>query len=200
MKQSPQNGSSVRGFTNFFDQLFVEEIMAYGCWCFLDPANDYRKNARGQPIDEIDRTCRNLINGYKCATMDAEANGEEACDAQTVDYVKFDIFNGLIENLEADCISLNPDSVCAQRACQIEMVFMYPIIEDGLQNVDQNLVHVSAGGTFDPETICDGLFNPVKSETECCGQYSEIRHPFRLTHSDFTTRSCCSNTVIKGSC
>ena len=149
MKQSPQNGSSVRDLSDFgFVETVFTEIMAYGCWCFLDPANDYRQNARGRPVDDIDRTCRSLINGYKCATMDAEANGEEECDAQTVDYVKFNLLSGDIENLEADCISLNPDSVCAQRACQIEMVFVYPLLQSsGPQNLDENLVHVSAGGT-----------------------------------------------------
>ena len=49
--------------------------------------------------------------------------------------------------------------------------------------------------TFDPDTECTGIHNPVISETECCGEYTEGRRPFRVS-SGLTTRSCCSNTVI----
>jgi len=135
--------------TNLFDA-----IVGYGCWCFLDPESEYRQNARGKPVDQIDSACKNLINGYKCATMDAEDNGEDDCDAQTVSYNSFNFFTGdPTLDLEADCISFNPDSVCAQRACQIEGLFTYPLLEGGflpLENsalFDANLVHVSAGGT-----------------------------------------------------
>ena len=165
------------------------------------PDTDYRQNAHARPVDEIDQRCKTLIGGYKCATMDSELNNEDDCDAQAVSYTTFNFFASSAENLEADCIILNPGSVCAQRACQIEGLFTLPFISlffTGIESsplFDANFVHTSAGGTFDPAVECAGLFNPVRSQSECCGKYSEGRRPFRLD-SGFTTRSCCTDTVI----
>jgi len=189
-----------RAFVGGSATLFAP-IFEYGCWCYLDPSTDYRHNAHARPVDEIDGNCKTLIGGYKCATIDAELNFEAECDAQTVTYTTFNFFASAPENLEVDCISLNLGSVCAQRACQIEGFFTLPFISlffsgiDSSPLFDPNFVHTSAGGTFDPEVECAGLFNPVRSTTECCGRYDEGRKPFRLD-SGFTTRSCCTDTVI----
>ena len=152
-------------------------------------------------MDGIDEHCRTLVEGYKCATIDSETNNEEDCDAQTVSYNTFNFFASSPENLETDCIALNPGSVCAQRACQIEGLFtltFFGFTFSGIETsplFDANHVHISAGGTFDPEVECAGLANPVRSATECCGSYHEGRKPFRLD-SGFTTRSCCTDTII----
>lgn len=128
-------------------------------------------------------------------------NNEDDCDAQTVPYNSFNFFGSQPENLKPDCESLNQGSVCAQRACMIEGLFTLPFVQfffSGIQNselFDSQFIHISAGGTFDPDVECAGLYNPVRSQTECCGQYHEGRQPYRLD-SGFTTRSCCTDTVI----
>ena len=192
--------ASNREFTGSSATLFAP-IYEYGCWCYLDPSSDYRNNAHARPVDTIDQHCKQLIGGYKCATIDAEMNEEDDCDAQTVPYNPFNVFGSDPANLEPDCISLNPGDVCAQRACQVEGLFTMPFIPFffmGVQNspdFNQEFVHINAGGPFDPEVECAGLYNPVRSQTECCGQYSQGRQPYRLD-SGFTTRSCCTDTVI----
>ena len=139
-----------------------QAVERYGCWCYLPPDADYRLNARGKPVDSMDSYCKTLINSYKCATIDAEDNGEDSCDAQTVPFNFPNIFLGaLSEDFVAQCITLNPDSVCAQRACQIEIGFVLPLFcETGACQFstklsdfqdsdifDSSLVHISAGGT-----------------------------------------------------
>ena len=190
-------GGSVREFSGQI-AVMLNGIKKYGCWCYLD--DTYRENARAQPVDTIDSICRELINGYKCATMDAEDIGEE-CDAQQITYTQFNFFGREEEHLEVDCTALNPDDICARRACMIEALFVFHIgthlFFNGVEarpDYNSDMVHISEGGTFDPEVECLGITNPVRSESECCGEYGTGRKPYRL-NSGFTTRGCCFNEV-----
>lgn len=45
----------------------------YGCWCMPTGANEITKTW-GQPVDEIDATCRDMQMCYKCAKIDYGAN------------------------------------------------------------------------------------------------------------------------------
>merc|ERR1712178_351991 len=113
--------ASAREFTGQI-AAFLEPINGYGCWCYLD--DTYRTTAHSRPVDELDNICRDLINGYKCATIDSENNEEELyCDAQQVTYVQFNFFGREEEHLDEDCDFLNSDDVCAARACKIEARF-----------------------------------------------------------------------------
>jgi len=127
-----------------------DAILGYGCWCYLDPKDDYRSNARGKPMDLIDKHCKTLINGYKCALIDSENSEEDECDAQTILNVPFSFgeldssgnIKWMIEDplehrdqtlpygLEDECYKKNNlflgavrDS-CSQKACMIEGLFM----------------------------------------------------------------------------
>ena len=156
-------------------------VERYGCWCYLPPDSDYRSNARGRAVDQMDSFCKVLINGYKCATFDAENNGEASCDAQTVPFNFPNIFLGTqTEDFATQCITLNPGSVCAQRACQIEIVFVLPLFcEAGVCQIsskftdfqdsdmfDSSLVHISAGGTVCSNTKFN-IFFSISSWKPC---------------------------------
>lgn len=169
------SNATLRQFVGSSAALFAP-IYEYGCWCYLDPSSDYRSNAHGRTMDAIDQGCKTLVGGYRCATLDAKAE-ELECDAQTVEYTTFNFFASDPTNLEADCEAANPGDACAQRACQIEGLFTFPFIGfffSGIENSDDydaNMVHVNAGGPFDPEIECAGFLNPIQSESECCGKY-----------------------------
>ena len=210
---------SLRAFKGNVATAF-DPIKGYGCWCYLDDSwrdpskaaiNRPSISAHGIPVDPIDEACRNLINSYKCVEMDAEAENIDNCDAQAVEYTPFNVFeagvpfNQLSTVLEADCVSRNQDkNICAKNACIVEGAFTINFISFifGAQeitdhpNFNPDYVHISNGGTFDPEVECPGIPNPVGSEKECCGSFVDLsRHPYRL-FSGFTTRSCCSGEVI----
>jgi hypothetical protein len=189
-----------------------EPINGYGCWCYLDDtwrdSNQVLINrpailAHGKVVNDLDASCRDLINSYKCIEMDAEANGITDCDAQAVDYTGFSFaFGG---DLVGECTANNAGDECAQNACIVEgaftlryiqyMGFSAPSITTHPDYSDV-FVHTSKGGIFDPEVNCPGIPNPVGSDKECCGMHSMLtRHPYRL-YSGFTTRSCCNGEVI----
>merc|ERR1711879_525887 len=189
-----------------------EPINGYGCWCYLDDQwrdeNQVLINrpailAHGKVVDNMDETCRDLINSYKCIEMDAEAEGINDCDAQAVPYVAFGFEAG--RDLEADCQADNAGDNCAINACIVEATFTFKFIDymgftspsiTTHEDYDAQYVHTSKGGTFDPEVSCPGIPNPVGSPKECCGDFAQLtRHPFRL-QTGFTTRSCCAGEVI----
>jgi len=189
-----------------------EPINGYGCWCYLDDTwrdqNQVLINrpsilAHGKVVNDLDASCRDLINSYKCIEMDAEANGITDCDAQAVEYNPYNfLFGG---DLSQDCINQNPGNECAQNACIVEGAWtlryigyignLAPSITTH-PDYDAQYVHTSKGGSFDPEVGCPGIPNPVGSDKECCGDHALLsRHPYRL-YSGFTTRSCCGGNVI----
>merc|ERR1712048_1345104 len=107
-------------------------------------------------------------------------------------------------DIAGDCASLNAGNQCAIDACTVETTFVdrwFTVMfsQGGFESyVDFNadFQHISQGGTFDPETNCPGIPNPVGSDKECCGDHALLtRHPYRL-YSGFTTRSCCGGEVI----
>jgi len=209
-----KNGTESRAFVGEPER-GLEAINGYGCWCYLD--NEWRDAdqklinrpsilAHGQVVDTIDEACRALINAYKCIEMDAEANGDFDCDAQSVPYDAYNSFQSTV-SLEVYCNRENV-GLCAINACIAEgaFTFMYrdyfignPIIGDITSVEGYNVAHTHAsnnGGTFDPAVECQGIPNPVGSDKECCGDFAlQSRKPFRL-YSGFTTRSCCSNQVL----
>merc|ERR1712159_843575 len=54
----------------------LNQINGYGCWCYFD--GEYNKG-RGQPVSMVDSECQQLNNGYKCAMVDAEIEGDQNC-------------------------------------------------------------------------------------------------------------------------
>ena len=214
--QRSQNVSNPREFAGNI-KLGLEPINGYGCWCYLDDtwrdANQVLINrpailAHGQIVDPIDESCRSLINAYKCIEMDAEANGIEDCDAQSVEYTPFNFFSAASlspASIETDC-DANNIGECAQNACKAEgaftMLYLQLLLTNSItDSPDYNVAHVHntrgvVGGTFDPEINCSGIPNPVGSDKECCGAFEELtRKPYRL-YSGFTTRGCCAGEVI----
>jgi len=208
-----QNSTNPRAFVGLIEQGF-EPINGYGCWCYLDDtwrdANQVLINrpailAHGQVVDGLDESCKSLINAYKCIEMDAEANGIEDCDAQSVVYNPFSYFTAQT-TLEVECANTNTGE-CAVNACIAEGAFTLRYLEYMIQtksiteDAEYNVAHVHAsrniaGGTFDPVVECPGIPNPVGSDKDCCGDHTLLsRKPFRL-YSGFTTRSCCAGEVI----
>jgi hypothetical protein len=51
----------------------------YGCWCFPE-GPDEPLNGYGEPVDDIDKTCKRLSQCYKCASM---KYGKENCPSNT---------------------------------------------------------------------------------------------------------------------
>ena len=60
----------------------VNNLNGYGCWCYF--YDDFVRGS-GSPVDFVDELCKTLHDGYHCAIVDAEINGE-SCVPWEVDF------------------------------------------------------------------------------------------------------------------
>merc|ERR1712178_14493 len=191
---SKNTTTPLRAFAGFIQSSF-EPISEYGCWCYLD-TNRPTASAHGPVVDSIDESCRDLINAYKCIEID-----EIDCDAQQVSYIPYNFFSSETD-LETECQTQNSGNNCAIKACIAEGAFTLRFISfmsmgaSTIQNSPEyssDFVHVSKGGSFDPEINCpSGAKASAPSEIECCGEYAILtKKPFRTDYWQ-----CCNGGLI----
>ena len=203
--------SSLRAFSGNIANA-VNSLDEYGCWCYF---YDNVGRGKGQPVDEIDGFCKTLADGYTCAIIDQELEGE-SCVPWEVDY---NPGTGAGVNLLASCNSLN-DNNCARYACTVEGQFvdnLFAFLLSGSQ-IDYNTYGHSNG--FDPghNEGCPvkGCYQPPEGnlpynpgafgldvgpvityrcnnysarEKRCCGAYP-FRFPFVTLEGE---RACCGS-------
>jgi len=127
--------------SNFYLGNLVPDIDGRGCWCNFQQDTVY--NGRGKPVDDIDRLCKNLINGYQCIMNDEieqqieDLQGlgrsiraaTDVCDPSQEHYNFGFIFNAF-ESTETICRNFNPNgSNCQIRACVIENHFINSLMD-----------------------------------------------------------------------
>jgi len=160
----------------------LAQIDEYGCWCYFD--NAYNKG-RGQPASLVDATCQQLHNGYKCAILDGETEGEE-CVPWEASYLSASQYGEAL--IEAKCDELNPNDNCAQRACKVEGYFvisMFQAFFDPDNNHSSALLHSNG---FDTQTSCPTK-QGERSEYSCCGSYPKNIRPYKTYGGK---RNCCA--------
>lgn len=186
----PPKSGSFQDMRAFVDPIkaMMEPIYDYGCWCVF--AEDWVK-AGGKPKDAIDERCKQLINGYRCARMDAKANGEE-CDAGNVAYTPYNFFAGATD-MEAECITSNPGDTCAQTACFLEgdftMHFLTDFITGNIGVLADPTLQTAQG--FDRAVCLKGKNNDMGGNRECCGELPS-RAPFSVTRG---IQGCCGESI-----
>merc|ERR1719486_1014011 len=99
--------SSLRAFSGNI-QTAVERLDEYGCWCYF---YDNVGRGKGTPVDEIDGFCKTLADGYQCAIIDGEGEGESCVPWE----VTYHPGTGAGVNLRDSCNSLNAEN-CARFA------------------------------------------------------------------------------------
>ena len=57
---------------------WLEDANRYGCWCYF---GDVYNQGKSHPVSELDGYCKQLHDGYECATMD-----HSGCEPWSVDY------------------------------------------------------------------------------------------------------------------
>lgn len=88
----------------------LDNLNGYGCWCSL---NHNWMIMNGQPQNQLDRLCKNLLKGYKCARKDYR---KYYCDPYLVEYTPFD-FSQPTSSINKFCESENGSDNCAQAVC-----------------------------------------------------------------------------------
>jgi hypothetical protein len=179
-----------------------DNIDGYGCWCYFD---DEHGKGKSHPVNEIDAFCKALHEGYECAIIDADNEGDlEACIPWEVFYVPGAI--GETDQIVSDCESRN-DNNCATRACIIETQFVTSMFRFTISggSMDDSAKHENG---FDVEENCPTTPGSP-SEKDCCGHYP-YRHPFKtyggqrsccgMKTYDITVLNCCPNGKVRVNC
>ena len=126
----------------------MEIFQQYGCWCYF--GDELRNNGRSTPVDDIDALCKVLNQGYQCAVLDAQEEGDNDCQPWNEEYTTSRV---ALDELDEDCAEKNAGSMCAIRACIIENWFVtnsVMLLMMG-QRVDDAKKHRNG---FDPELEC----------------------------------------------
>merc|ERR1712241_1643249 len=176
--------SSLRAFSGNIANA-VERLDEYGCWCYF---YDNVGRGKGTPVDEIDGFCKTLADGYQCAIIDGEAEGQSCVPWE----VNYNAGAGQGPDRFASCQTNNPGDSCAARACSVEGIFV------------DNLFAFLISGT----PVKAGI-KGVSGEKSCCGGYPN-RFPFKTLDGDraccgsrtYNTQllNCCTNGQVKANC
>jgi len=197
---------SVANFTSFDRTLNPGDMgmmQNYGCWCSFDyPEGTEKVHGRGAPVDEVDKYCKTLQNGYECAMMDHYDDDLEVstCTPWEVEYLSTFETNlknpGAItlEKLKDTCDDNNVDS-CARAACKVEGWLVQSYFAFAVTGGRFDIKYQEEGG-FDRDTGCP--INPSSGSPEraCCGNHP-LRFPFRVGGD--SDRDCCNGKTFSPS-
>lgn len=168
----------------------------YGCWCFPDGPQDLQSGF-GEPVDDIDRTCKRLSQCYRCSQM---AHGKEKCNV-TTEYT----FQGLEDEVTGqryvNC--LDAENSCARSLCECDKQLAGKIAE--LEGEWEEEYHAK-WGKFNREQTCragssyiwgnqrsySGSRNSNTQPDACCG-FQGDRFPY---YTDKGKRSCCGGKTF----
>merc|ERR1711865_1079668 len=198
--------SSLRAFTGNLKGA-IAQLDEYGCWCYF---YDNVGRGKGTPVDEIDGFCKTLADGYQCAIIDGESEGN-SCVPWEVNYSPG---AGQGPDRFASCQTNNPADNCAARACSVEGIFvdnLFAFLISGTPIAYDTYGHNDSD--FDPATdagcpVKTGI-KGVSGEKSCCGGYPN-RFPFKTLDGDraccgsrtYNTQllNCCANGQVKANC
>jgi len=143
----------------------------------------------GQPVDDIDRSCKRQYQCYECAKMDYPTRN---CDSSRVQYQYQLTFDTADPNNHAKkgitCTDPwgGPKTSCRRAICECDK----KVAEDLRENfaVWDISKHKDQGG-FDASTGCpsgSGTGGSSTGDMKCCGDY-----PTRFPYQHSTSRDCC---------
>ena len=177
----------------------------YGCWCLPDADHTIEGNGVGQPIDEVDASCKRQASCYECAKMDHP--GRE-CVADKVQYSYAlnvdsndpeDHWKKSIECLDEPNSgkngAWNEKSSCRRSICECDKKLAEDLREHFHVWTHEN--H-QIQGSFDPVAQClktPGNGNGADGEPECCGEYPN-RFPYKTNQG---ARMCCGDKTYDSS-
>ena len=183
---------------------YLGVIDHYGCWCYFWEAFG---EGYGRPVDEVDMKCKALHQGYECVIKDTQdeidalllnnTNGQHDAQIQllapcledpwrvTYQATAWTLWRDIFEG----CVMVNPNDICKQRICSVEIFFILELFSAWKSGyVDNNLKHRNG---FNPKAQCGVRHNTQALFTaSCCGSYPE-RFIYRDYDSEGNERQCC---------
>jgi len=205
--ETGQVGPNDRAFADNQFSLSLSQVGSYGCWCH--DLKVHTGKGKSKPLDALDALCKRLSDGYDCASMDAEAEGE-TCNAWEENYTnddgdaiqcsqlqtQEDIDALGFTDAQLELVGIKAVSKCKVQACKIEQDFVNKVAKLFLEDEQANnpsFQHDS--DDFDSETqcptkTCDGC----EGVKQCCGSVPG-RRTYKDKSDDGNERGCCGETV-----
>lgn len=151
-------------------------LVQYGCWCF--PRGQLIMGY-GQPVDDIDATCRNHQLCLNCIGLDTDYE----CDGNMQAYRVF----GQIYQNGRRLVCRDPPGSCSWLACQCDVNMVTTIILASLRAYKPKFWR------YNPAQCAAYDRAHAAPPDQCCGKYPE-RYPY---HSD--DKQCCKGKLFNPS-
>ena len=79
----------------------LNNLQEYGCWCYFD---DLHGKGKSHPVNQVDSACKTLADGYECAMIDGDDEGEP-CVPWEIGYNSSTAFGG--QTMIDECLRKN---------------------------------------------------------------------------------------------
>lgn len=167
----------------------VGMLNGYGCWCYFE---DDHGQGRGQPVDDVDKMCKTLHDGYTCLMMDTD-NLDEPCIPWDTDYtsaIGVSLSGMSMEAIQMQCRIKNDNDTCKSSVCMVEGWFIQSYFLFSVNGGALDAAHGHENG-FNPKDDCP-IRQGEASEKACCGDYP-ARFPYKIQDG---TRGCCQGRTF----
>lgn len=169
------------------------KFVYYGCYCFVDAQYNLAAGS-GTPVDEIDRSCKNFHDCYKCVQKDfIDENGQDNCNGTTRSYRFRGFEDAVTQERRIECT--NEPGTCKRAICECDKRLALELQE---KEFEWNILHHQRWGGFMRDTECKKLtstksakHDAVANQQRCCGRYPE-RFLYVAKSSEGVQRSCCN--------
>jgi len=181
--------------TNYNPDFDERKFWAYGCQCLILGDRPMSDPGHGQPIDPLDRVCKEYKDCLKCARM----NHGDSCIGEMVKY-RYNIKNNEVRCLDKpEKFSNAPHTnACKRSLCECDAAFAraHPAVKHHFSN-DYHLFWTTIG--WEPQDEANCVRYPGFHEPECCGTPTT---PYKIfnAHPKAQNQKQCCNGVVKDSC
>jgi len=194
--------------------LFSSATPKYGCWCDLE--NSLKRASNGDPVNDLDRACRDLHHNYNCITIEDPSCNPRTLDASVGEYNLPISALSSLTTAENACAANNLVDSCAYNTCVAEAYFLRETVrpvyagnDDWISMWNDATNQHSPEGTFDFADRCG--VSSEGSDKQCppegCGGPSDYHAkqccgPFPNKVAFFTHRAMCCSDVVSplGTC
>lgn len=162
----------------------------YGCYCLPEGSHDIAAGGYGKPLDEIDQSCFDFKQCYKCL-LDEHKDDKHTCAGEEWGY-SYQLETDEKGNRFAVCT--NKPGSCRRNICECDKALAENLGKH--QKKWNESLHTVKGGFKREENCFMGSGGAHRFE-ECCGD--KFTFPFNKPRRD---NQCCDGTVAKaaGTC
>jgi len=184
----------------------------YGCYCLPEGAHHLGGGGYGEPVDMVDRTCKNFNQCYECAKL---GNGKlggtgEDCQGEHTKYRFQLILNKETQEKSIRC--RNPEGSCQRHICECDKrmaeglskwedtwdVKFHTGRNNGSWKYADHCKKKGLGLYGKPTTCCGDNFpdmKPKQEGKECCAHI-----PWDPTSANNLGKQCCPGGKLKNTC